>query len=156
MAVDILFEGPDTRSPAALARRLALVLALVEEPVLYDETGRGGAIAALLLSEIGRARLLPYRLPMPSDPRVARVCKALLDRPEDDRTLDAWAESAGASARTLARLFEREVGLGFAAWRQRMRLYRATEALAAGEPIATVALPQRVPLGFHGSWFADE
>lgn len=24
------------------------------------------------------------------------------------------------------------------------------------EPIATVALPQRIPLGFHGSWFADE
>jgi carotenoid cleavage dioxygenase len=23
-------------------------------------------------------------------------------------------------------------------------------------PLAVVALPQRVPLGFHGSWFADE
>lgn len=27
--------------------------------------------------------------------------------------------------------------------------------MSAG-PIAEVRLPQRVPLGFHGSWFADE
>jgi carotenoid cleavage dioxygenase len=25
----------------------------------------------------------------------------------------------------------------------------------AGPPVATVALPQRVPLGFHGNWIAD-
>jgi carotenoid cleavage dioxygenase-like enzyme len=25
----------------------------------------------------------------------------------------------------------------------------------AAEPIATVALPQRVPFGFHGNWLAD-
>jgi len=26
----------------------------------------------------------------------------------------------------------------------------------AGPPVATVHLPARVPLGFHGSWIADE
>jgi carotenoid cleavage dioxygenase len=25
----------------------------------------------------------------------------------------------------------------------------------AGEPVATVHLPQRVPFGFHGNWIAD-
>ena len=117
----------------------ALVLALVGEPVLYDEAGRGGAIAALAFSEIARARRLPFMLPMPRDPRVMRVCDALLDNPALDRTLDEWASHAGASARTLARLFERELGMGFAVWRQRVRLHSATEALATGQPVAVVA-----------------
>jgi len=117
----------------------ALILALVGEPVLYDEAGRGGAIAALTFSEIVRARRLPFVLPMPRDPRVMRVCDALLADPALDRTLEEWADHAGASARTLARLFERELGMGFAAWRQRVRLHNATEALATGQPVAAVA-----------------
>ena len=117
----------------------ALVLALVEEPLLYDETGRGGAIAALTFSEIAKARPLPFMLPMPKDPRIGRICEALLDDPALDRTLDTWADEAGASARTLARLFERELGMGFAAWRQRVRLHSATEALVTGQSIAAVA-----------------
>lgn len=117
----------------------ALILALVQEPVLYDESGRAGAIAGLILDEIGRARRLPLVLPMPRDPRLASVCAALLRDPASDLTLDGWAERAGASARTLARLFEREVGLSFAAWRQRVRFHNALEALGAGEPVGLVA-----------------
>ena len=65
----------------------ALILALIEEPVLYDEAGRGGAIARLILSEIARARSLPLRVPMPSDPRLRRVCSALLADPADASSL---------------------------------------------------------------------
>lgn len=117
----------------------SLVLALIDEPVLYDETGRGGAIEALILSEIRGARRLPFMLPMPRDPRIVRVCDALLADPALNRTLDVWADSAGASSRTLARLFERELGMSFATWRQRVRLHSATEALVTGQPIASVA-----------------
>jgi AraC-like DNA-binding protein len=117
----------------------ALILALVEEPVLYDEAGRGGAIADLILSEIGRARSLTLRVPMPADPRLRRVCEALLADPSDPRGLDDWALLAGASPRTLARLFEREVGLRFTAWRQRARFHAALEDLVRGTPVALVA-----------------
>lgn len=117
----------------------ALILALIEEPVLYDEAGRGGAIARLVLSEITRARALPLSMPMPADPRLRRVCDALLADPADPRGMEDWAQLAGASPRTLARLFEREVGLGFTAWRQRARFHNAMEALARGDPVALVA-----------------
>jgi hypothetical protein len=47
----------------------ALILALIEEPVLCDEDDRGGAIARLIPSEITRARALPPRVPMPAEGR---------------------------------------------------------------------------------------
>ena len=40
----------------------------------------------------------------------------------------------------LARLFEKEVGLSFIAWRQRVRFHNALEAITAGKSISTVAL----------------
>ena len=47
---------------------------------------------------------------------------------------------AGASERTLARLFRSETGMTFAAWRQQLRLIRALELLAEGTAVTEVAL----------------
>lgn len=116
-----------------------LILALIGEPILYDKTGRGGAIVALILSEIMRAPRLPLVIPMPQDARLKRVCAQLLADPSDMRTLDGWSQSAGASARTLARLFETELALTFTAWRQRVRFHNALEAIARDEPIDRIA-----------------
>jgi AraC-like DNA-binding protein len=76
---------------------------------------------------------------MPRDHRLRRVCAGLLATPSDTRTLDGWSETAGASARTLARLFENELNLTFTAWRQRVRFHNALEAIAQGEPIEQIA-----------------
>ena len=116
-----------------------LVLALVDEPLLYDRAGRGGAIVSLIVSEIARAQRLPLVIPMPHDPRLRRVCARLLADPSDLRTLDGWSEIAGASARTLARLFDSELDLTFTAWRQRVRFHNALEAIARDEPIERIA-----------------
>lgn len=117
----------------------ALIMALIDEPLLYDEEGRGGAIAGLIHSEIAHADRLSLVVPMPADARLRRICLALLADPADTRTLDRWAELAGASPRTLVRLFREEVGLSFAAWRQRVRFHNALEALVKGEPLVRVA-----------------
>jgi AraC-like DNA-binding protein len=76
---------------------------------------------------------------MPRDPRLLRVCNALLADPSSRSTLEGWVDTAGASVRTLARLFEAETGLSFAGWRQRVRFHNALEAIVGGEPIARVA-----------------
>jgi len=136
-AHDGLPIAPTVLEVSTLLREL--VLALIEEPVVYDEQGRGGALADLIFSEIARARRLPLVIPMPRDPRLLRVCSAMLADPASRCNLGDWAAEAGASVRTLARLFEEELGVGFVAWRQRVRFHNALESIVAGEPIALIA-----------------
>jgi AraC-like DNA-binding protein len=131
-----------------------LVLALIDEPLLYDQDGRGGAIVALIVSEIARAPRLPLVIPMPHDPRLRHVCAQLLADPSDQRTLDGWSQTAGASARTLARLFESELRLSFTAWRQRVRFHNALEAIGKDVSIERVALENgyRSPSAFAAAF----
>lgn len=116
-----------------------LVLALFEEDLLYDERGRGGALTSLIISEIARASRLPLSVPMHDDARLRRVCEALLVDPARDWTLERWSESVGASARTLARLFQRELGMSFALWRRRARFQASITSLVASDAVASVA-----------------
>ncbi|MDR7035970.1 AraC-like DNA-binding protein [Methylobacterium sp. BE186] len=117
----------------------AALAALTHEPVLYDEGGRGGHLAALVLDEIARAPETPLALPLPRDPRLRRVCLGLIDDPAAGLDLDAWAERAGLSRRTLTRGFRRETGLSFDAWRARARVARALALAADGRGIRAIA-----------------
>jgi AraC-like DNA-binding protein len=96
-------------------------------------------IAAVLLDELRHAPREPLHLPLPADRRLARIAQRLVDTPGDTRTLEAWAEWAGVSPRTVNRLFLAETGIGFAQWRRQARLVHALERLAAGEQVANVA-----------------
>ncbi|MGQ0677159.1 MAG: AraC family transcriptional regulator [Rhodospirillales bacterium] len=117
----------------------ALVLAAMDEPVEYDQRGRGGMIMRLMLAELGAAPRLPLDIPMPRDRRLLRLCGSLIKHPQSDATLEHWAEHVGASARTLARLFRRETGLSFTEWRAQARLVEALPMLSAGQPVRAVA-----------------
>ena len=117
----------------------ALIVALFDEPVEYDPAGRGGMLAALILYELAHSRRSRASIPMPQDQRLAQLCGALLENPARHETLDQWADLVGASPRTIARLFKAELGLPFAAWRQRVRFHSAMEALSRGERITSVA-----------------
>jgi AraC-like DNA-binding protein len=117
-----------------------LILQAVAFPAPYAPNGREARLVAVLVDELTAARTAPLHLPMPRDPRVLAVTERLSADPGDRRPLGAWVRTAGASARTLARLFQRETGLSFAHWRQQARLLRALERLAAGEAVTTVAM----------------
>ena len=117
-----------------------LVVRATELPVQYDESGPAGHVIALILSELRGLQSLPLKLPMPRDPRLGQLCRALLDAPGDQRPLEAWAETINASARTLARHFQSETGLSFGAWRQQARVLEAMGRLANGAPVTQVAL----------------
>ena len=65
--------------------------------------------------------------------------KRLLADVTDARPLTEWGHEVGASARTLARLFVTETGMGFERWRTHARLAAALPMLAAGDGVSTVA-----------------
>ncbi len=96
-------------------------------------------ILRLILDELAALPAEPLHLPRPAEPRLRLVTDALSADPADDRALAGWAQMAGASERTLARLFLRETGLTFGAWRQRLRLLTAIARLGEGEAVTTVA-----------------
>ncbi len=116
-----------------------VILAACAEPVEWAPGGRGHHLTELALDEIGRATPLPLGLPWPQDRRLRRVVEALLERPNDRRGLEAWADVANASSRTLARLFRAETGMSFRQWRQQARLTASLSALATGTPLARAA-----------------
>ena len=116
-----------------------LILAAMDEPLDYATDGRAGLVMALLLEELRHVDTAPLRVPMPSDRRLLALCRALLADPDTDTTLEAWADRVHASSRTLSRLFQRETGMSFGAWRQQVRLAEALSRLALGRSVAAVA-----------------
>lgn len=117
---------------------------LLRELIVALEAERGPGpreekISALLLDEVGRSTTLPMGVVMPRDKRLRALCDMLLAEPASTENLASWAGRVGASERTLARLFERELGMGFTEWRQQMRLAHAAPLLARGLPISRVA-----------------
>ena len=82
---------------------------------------------------------VPLELPMPVDRRALIVAKRLIEAVGRDDDVDIFVD-AGASRRTIERLFVAEVGVTIGKWRQQARLLHALRLLAAGEPVTSVAL----------------
>lgn len=97
-------------------------------------------LAGVILDEIGSLPEVNLGLSMPQDIRLLRIAQTLSDNPDDGRRLEEWAVWAGMSSRTLTRRFRAETGFSFNEWRQRIRLLRSLELLAAGKPVTAIAL----------------
>ncbi|MFZ0273288.1 MAG: helix-turn-helix transcriptional regulator [Acidobacteriaceae bacterium] len=116
-----------------------LVRRATSMPVEYDEQGHDGRIVALLLDEIQWSRVHVPTMPQLHDPRLRAVERALSANPGDSRTVEEWAQLAGASPRTLARLFLREADMSFRCWREQFRAVTAISKLMSGDSITTLA-----------------
>ena len=104
-----------------------------------DQLKRERLLAAIVLDELRRAPALRLGVALPRDKRLRALCQAVLDEPARHRTLDAWARDAGASPRTMARLFRDELGVSFGQWRQQVFLSRALGMAAEGRPMGQIA-----------------
>jgi AraC-like DNA-binding protein len=117
-----------------------LLLAAADMPPEYDIEGRDGLAMALLVAEIDEAPVIPLAVPFPHSPGLAEACHRFLAEPDANSTIDAWAQRLALHRRAFTRLFRRETGMSFVAWRQQACLLAALPRLAAGEPVTTIAL----------------
>lgn len=95
---------------------------------------------ALILEQLHRLPVHTFHLPWPVSPALQGLCEALYADPAEAGGADAWAQHFGMSPRTLARRFERELGLGLREWRQKLRLFRALEWLGSSKTVTEIAL----------------
>jgi AraC-like DNA-binding protein len=119
---------------SSLLRELIVALSQVDagEP-------REAMLSALILDEVARSATLPIRVALPGDKRLKALCETLIADPASPLTLEEWAQRVGASGRTLARLFERDLGMSFSQWRQQVRLAHAAPLITRGLPLSRVA-----------------
>jgi len=118
----------------------AAILRVIEFGPDYPVAGPEANLAAVIRDELRTAEVSPLHLPSLTDPRARRVAKSFERAPADRRSRAEWARVAGASERTLERLFHAEAGMSFGRWQRQVRLVRALEALAQGRSVTEVAL----------------
>ncbi|HEX2940622.1 MAG TPA: helix-turn-helix transcriptional regulator [Rhodopila sp.] len=137
---DAAGSGPAAVTVIAVSPLLReLILTVCAEPVVWDARGPMRLVAALSLHEISRAAIRPLGLVACQDARLRRVVDALRADPASPQDLDTLAQAAGASVRTLARLFRAETGMSFQQWRRQLRMTEALARIAQGMPIARAA-----------------
>ena len=111
------------------------------------------ALVGLALLELRRAKRSLLKVPMPddSDRRLMNLCQAVMIEPSIDIPFEQHAENAGASVRTLSRLFQAVLGMGFAEWRRQVQLATAVAEIIQGVPVSTIARS----MGYSPSSFSD-
>lgn len=117
-----------------------LVLHACNFEALDSKVPEQARVVGIVLDQLAVAGSVPLQLPTPRDPRALRVAKILLDDPGDPRPLEALCAVAGASKRTIERVFEADTRLTFGKWRQQLGLLHSIRSLAAGESVTSAAL----------------
>jgi AraC-like DNA-binding protein len=90
-------------------------------------------------------------MPLEADRRLVNACQAVMAAPSLAIPFEHHAEAAGASVRTLARLFQNHLGMGFAEWRRQVQLATAVAELIQGQSVSAIARS----LGYSPSSFSD-
>jgi AraC-like DNA-binding protein len=97
------------------------------------------ALRDVILSHLETASPVASSVTLPQDRRALIVAQAVMANHADAASLETLCASAGSSVRTMERIFRREVGLNFEAWRRQVRLMKAIELLVGGCPVKEVA-----------------
>ncbi len=97
------------------------------------------ALRDMLMAQLKEASPMPTFIRMPEEARALRVARGAMEDAGRSRSLAVLSKQAGASVRTIQRIFRKETGTDFESWRRQLRLTKAVELLVAGRSVKEVA-----------------
>ncbi len=109
-----------------------LIVETVRLGQLRSRVDLHAALKTILLANLHSTMSVPIRLIVPEERRAAAVANASVADPMSNRSFKALCEDAGASPRTIQRIFLSQVGSSFETWRRQARLMKAIELLVSG------------------------
>jgi AraC-like DNA-binding protein len=116
-----------------------LILKVVNIGNDYDMNGPEGRLVRVLIDELGAIKPTRCCLPLSDNFHLQLVINELLKNPGDTLGIKDYAKIGYTSSRTLSRLFLKELGLSFSAWRKQLRLLNAVEMLDKGFSVSQIA-----------------
>lgn len=116
-----------------------LIVEAVRMGRLNSRVALHSALKAVIVANLHSATSVPTRLVLPEDRRAAAVAAAAMADPVNKRSFKALCDDAGASTRTVQRIFQRQIGTNFETWRRQARLMKAIELLVAGYSVKETA-----------------
>ena len=119
-----------------------LLAALIERMAMWPWTmpsHQQTKLTALFIEEFNLAEELKLLLPIPSDKRLQAWLQRLQSGKYQAEQLNKMVNEIGASEKTISRIFSKQTGMSYQAWRQQWRLHSAIEKLAEGASVSTVA-----------------
>lgn len=132
-------DRPTLLTVSSLMREVLLALTSPQLASGPDSTARAEHLRQILFDELEPIATDPVLVPEPHDDRLRAISELLHENPADDRSLVAFGRAVGAGERTLSRLFQTELGMGFPQWRGQLRLLHAAIGLLGGQTVQRVA-----------------
>ena len=117
-----------------------LIIYSCQFKVLDNRTKIRSHLVTLILDLLRSSRTIPLQLPRPVDHRALRVADFLYANPGSIVPTEEICARAGASKRTIERLFRQNTRMTLGRWRQQLRLMHSMRLLAQGMKINSVAL----------------
>jgi AraC-like DNA-binding protein len=97
-------------------------------------------LIGVICDELNMLKSVPLQLPLPQDRRAGQFATLAAAERGGKRRVTELLRQAGASRRTLERIFRAETGMSLGQWLRRQKLLEAMKLVAAGESVKTIAM----------------
>ncbi len=118
----------------------ALLEELNRKPPAIPGSEREQRLLQVLLDQLCLAECAGTYLPASDDPLLRPILQALKANPGDARTLAEFAVLNHTTERTLMRRCQRDLGMSFAEWRQRLKVLTSLSRLDQGQTVENIGL----------------